>query len=618
MSNDTLQGGNGDDTIFGGVGDDVLGGGEGNDSIAGEDGNDTLSGGNGNDLLNGGSGLDLLVGGEGRDTIDGGSNFDTVDYSAQSTGVSVNLFNGTAITGGELNSSYFYVGGALEDTISNVENVIGSSFGDRIIAGSTSSALTGGDGDDFLFALSGNDSLSGGSGNDSLSSGRSNDTLDGGAGDDTLLGGTGLDTIIGGTGVDTVSYSDRTGGVSVNLFSNTGVTGGALNSGGFYAGGFVEDQLSSIENITGSAFGDRLVGASGGSVLSGLAGADRISGANGNDTIIGGLGIDTLEGRGGIDTVDYSSFTSGSVNVNLINGTAFSGGTVGSTGFYSGGTAEDILSGFENIIGTSFGDRLIGATTALSVIDGRGGSDAIFTFSSSDLIFGGDGNDTISSAQNFDTIFGGAGDDLINAGTGFDTIDGGTGVDTADYSDRTGGVSVNLIEGVARTAGVLNSSGFYSGGFNEDSLTSIEAVLGSAFDDRLVGLSDAATRLDGRGGNDRISSFAGNDILLGGVGKDTLEGGSGNDQLTGGEDVDTFHFAFGDCLDTITDFEVGLGSGDVVRLAGFGSAFDTFAEVLAAASDNGGNTTIDFGGGDQLVLVGVLVSGLNSDDFLFV
>ena len=42
----------------------------------------------------------------------------------------------------------------------------------------------------------------------------------------------------------------------------------------------------------------------------------------------------------------------------------------------------------------------------------------------------------------------------------------------------------------------------------------------------------------------------------------------------------------------------GAASDDVIALSGFGTAFDTFAEVQAAASDDGsGNTIIDFLGG---------------------
>ena len=55
----------------------------------------------------------------------------------------------------------------------------------------------------------------------------------------------------------------------------------------------------------------------------------------------------------------------------------------------------------------------------------------------------------------------------------------------------------------------------------------------------------------------------------------------------------------------------------MIYISGFGSAFDDFADILAAASDNGVNTTIDLGGGASLTLTGVLAADLHEDDFLF-
>ena len=53
------------------------------------------------------------------------------------------------------------------------------------------------------------------------------------------------------------------------------------------------------------------------------------------------------------------------------------------------------------------------------------------------------------------------------------------------------------------------------------------------------------------------------------------------------------------------------------ELIAFGAAFDTFAEVIAAASGNGTHTTIDFGGGDSIKLLNVVVADLHEDDFIF-
>ncbi len=76
-------------------------------------------------------------------------------------------------------------------------------------------------------------------------------------------------------------------------------------------------------------------------------------------------------------------------------------------------------------------------------------------------------------------------------------------------------------------------------------------------------------------------------------------------------------FALGEDNDIVRDFTPGAASEDVIELVGFGAAFDTFAEVIAAATDDGTNTTIDFGNGDTLTLLNVLVADLHADDFIF-
>ncbi len=463
-----------------------LGGGD--DTLKSGSGADSIVGGHGNDLLEAGEGADSLDGGLGFDSLDGGDGVDAADYSTRSGGVSVNLFSGTATTGGSLNASGFYSGGALEDTLTLIENILGTAFGDRLVGANVASVIHAGGGGDRVSGFAGADLFWGEAGND---------TLEGGDGADTLVGAAGNDSLNGGAGADTIDYSEKTGGVSVNLVNNVVITGGALNAGGFYQGGANEDTLAAIENAIGSAYGDRLVGASAGSFLSGAGGNDRISGVAGADSLHGGSATDTLEGADGADT--------------------------------------------------------------------------------------------------------------LNGGTGYDTLDGGANTDTADYSDRTGGVNINLTNGTGITGGSLNASGTYVGGFTEDSLIAVENVTGSDFGDRLVGVS-AGSRLEGRGGNDNISGLSGADTLVGGAGNDTLGGGAGND---------TFEFASGFGADRITDLAEGAGAGDVIRLVGLGAAFNSFAEVIAAASQSGGDVVFNFGGGNTITVASATVAGFAADDFTF-
>ena len=141
------------DLIGGDTGDNELFGYEGNDTLFAGGGNDRLDGGAGNDTLLGGGGNDVLLGRGGADTIDGGGGNDTVDLNGSGVGVNVNLNTGTNSTG---------------DTITNVENLIGTFGSDLLGGGTEANVFDGGSGNDTLFTSGGNDRLIGGRGNDTL------------------------------------------------------------------------------------------------------------------------------------------------------------------------------------------------------------------------------------------------------------------------------------------------------------------------------------------------------------------------------------------------------------------------------------------------------------------
>ena len=200
-------------------------------------------------------------------TVDGTS--DTADFSALSDTVVLSLETGTGTLDGE------------DIAVGNIEHIKGGSVADT---------LKGDSGDNTLIGLSGNDQLFGGDGVDILRGGADNDILEGGA-------GTG-DTLDGGGGIDTASYAsseDKEGdgtGVTVNLAT--------LGASGDDATG---DSLSSIENITGSIFNDKLTG---------NRKANTLKGGDGKDTLLGGLGDDTLEGgEGGTSGIGNSEQLTG-------------------------------------------------------------------------------------------------------------------------------------------------------------------------------------------------------------------------------------------------------------------------------------------------------------------
>ena len=139
----------------------------------------------------------------GNDALDGGADSDTASYAGATGAVTAYLWNGQ-VTGAD-----------GTDTLTSIENLIGSGFNDRLDGTNTANSLDGGAGADNVYAY---------------------------AGDDTLTGGAGNDTLDGGADADTASYADATGSVTVYLW------------GGQATGADGTDTLGSIENLMGSGF----------------------------------------------------------------------------------------------------------------------------------------------------------------------------------------------------------------------------------------------------------------------------------------------------------------------------------------------------------------------------
>lgn len=163
---------------------------------------------------------------------------------------------------------------------------------------------------DYLFGTDHNDVLFGYGAQMRGASAVQDDNLWGFGGDDFLDGGAGWNHLYGGAGSDTSSYATASSGVVVDLSAlHTDPEGGEayalarttyFNQNG--QGGDAVDYLYSIENIVGSAHGDRITGSHGANRLDGGEGDDFIFGRQGRDTLIGGGGSDTLQGGPGADT----------------------------------------------------------------------------------------------------------------------------------------------------------------------------------------------------------------------------------------------------------------------------------------------------------------------------
>ncbi len=574
------------------------------DRLAGFFGNDTISGYAGKDRLEGWSGDDWLIGGAGNDVLDGGIGFDWSDYRDASAAVSVNLATGKSS------------GGDGKDSLINIEGIRGSSYSDN---------LTGDTFDNFLRGGLGNDVLDGGAGSDwadyreatgsvtvDLVTGRSTgadgtdtltniekirggafaDILTGDNNDNWLQGRAGNDTLDGGRGNDWADYRDANAAVTANLVD------------GISSGGDGNDTLRNIEGIRGSSYSDNLTG-------------DTF-----DNFLRGGLGNDVLDGGAGYDWAEYRE-ASAAVMVNLLTGTS------------SGGDGVDTLKNIERIIGSIYNDTLTGdqnenflrGGAGDDVLDGgAGASDAAdyrnatgsVTVSLADgLSSGADGNDTLTNIERIigsdysDLLTGDLNNNSLRGGLGNDTLNGGLGNDAAEYRNATGGVTVNLLDGVS------------SGADGNDSLISIERISGSDFADTLTGDGND-NRLEGRAGNDALnggggfdtvsysgatgavtvnlangsstgaddndtlSNFEGirgsdfNDTLTGNGSDNQLEGGLGNDSLFGGNGNDTYLFTEGAAgNDTISD---SGGANDVLSWNGL--SLKTYREFTRGGSQN--------------------------------
>ena len=380
-------------------------------------GADVINGSTGNDVLLGFAGNDILNGGAGNDKLNGGDGSDTATYASAAAAVVVSLANSAAQN----------TGGAGTDTLISIENLVGSKYGDTLTGNTGNNLFTGGAGNDVINGgdgvdtasyvgatvgvrvslaltsaqntlgagtdtLTGIENLSGSALADTLTGNSGANALLGLGGNDVLNGGAGNDVLDGGLGVDTASYAGAAAGVTVNLATTT-----AQNTLG--AG---TDLLREIENLIGSSRDDTLTGNAA------------------NNSINGGAGNDKLNGAGGIDTVSYAG-AGAAVTVTLASTAAQN----------TGGAGTDTLSNFENLAGSSFGDKLTGNGSANS-------------------IFGGGGNDILSGGAGADRFYF---DTAPNASTNRDTI--------LDFNPADDGIYLkkSVFAGVA-SLGTLNAAAF--------------------------------------------------------------------------------------------------------------------------------------------------------------
>jgi Ca2+-binding RTX toxin-like protein len=294
----------------------------------------------------------LLASKPGNDTLTGTpSNNDTATYASATAAVTVSL---------NLSTQQNTIGAGL-DTITKIENLIGSVFADNLTGNSANNILEGKGGNDTLRGWSGADMMIGGLGNDTyfvenvgdvvteklnegtdtvssrltytlpanvenliltgtgtingtgnsqsniihgnnaanqLNGGDGNDTLNGGAGDDTLTGWSGADTMIGGLGNDTY-FVENVGDVVTEKFNEgTDTVSSRLT---YTLPANVENlTLTGTSTVNGTGNGQA-------NVIIGNNVSNQLSGGVGNDTLDGGLGANKLTGGSGNDNFKFTT-----------------------------------------------------------------------------------------------------------------------------------------------------------------------------------------------------------------------------------------------------------------------------------------------------------------------
>ena len=392
-------------------------------------------------------------------------------------------------------------------------------------------------------------------------------------------------------GGDSLASSSGVFGDYVELVSGTSIGGNDTITVGARA---VAGDFSIVHSGAGSVGGDDQI------VISKLSANSDLGNLTYGDaqTVAGSL-------FGGNDLIDFrATDLTGFASTIVIGGDV---GAVASTGA--------LVAGNDTIHGSALADQIAGDYF----------SNSGFVEGGKDRLFGYGGNDTISGNEGRDQLFGGDGDDSLNGGLDGDIIDGGIGND-----NMTGDTGNDIMTGGDGNDTMIAGSGSdtVDGGIGDDAAdagagadvmiggTGKDGLFGGTGNDSISGDAGNDT-LQGGDGADTMLGGAGFDLLLGGNDNDFLDGGASNDNLFGNAGVDTFNFAIGGGTDTIRDMVAGVGLNDVIRLEGFGTAFDTFAEVMAAATDNGTDTTINFGGGNVLIIQNVTVAQFNTDDFIF-
>ncbi|MGO4387392.1 cadherin domain-containing protein [Microvirga sp. 2YAF29] len=583
LGNDTLDGGDGDDIIDGGAGRDRMDGGFGDDVYYVDDftdivveeigaGKDTvyasssydmtyrdnieyligvgsddialtgnvldnvIKGNAGNNRLDGTFGSDTLIGGAGNDTyVVRDSYLFPIPLDPKDAYITIreDADNG-------IDTILTELGGYLPDHVENMRALNPrSTLPMELMGNNLSNHLVGNDGDNYLFT-----------GRDSTFT--SQDTLEGGKGNDVYY------VVYPNNAIIVEKRGEGTDTVQIELGTFT------LNEG-------AEIELIRVTGAYSEKYKPVVTGNSWNQTIEGTNGADILDGGGGRDTLIGSWGADTYHVRSlddviveidpypqeayrEIDTIiahlDYTLRSEVSIEIlraddeagslsltGNFNANTLVGNDSGNT--LAGGGGLDTLKGGEgndrfevdtdDVVEDAGGrDTLVAMVSGVYTLAGGiengvagAGIDGIQLIGNgsanllagnilSNALSGESGDDDLRGREGDDVLSGGEGDDVLEGGAGADQLIGGAGIDTAVYADAKTKLTISLDDTTRNTGEAAG-----------DTFSSIENIIGSDYDDVLIGSNGAANTLSGGLGDDTLIGMGGNDVLKGGGGQNT-------------------------------------------------------------------------------------------------
>ncbi|MFK7941751.1 MAG: hypothetical protein AB8B85_02375, partial [Paracoccaceae bacterium] len=525
------------------------------DNLTGDNGANAIRGLDSADDIDGGGGADTIIGGEGGDTIEGGSGIDWASYEESDAAVDIDL--------NDLSGPNGSGGHATGDTVTGVENLLGSGFADTLLGNSSNNII-----DPGLRLSGGTEIIQGRAGTDTLQLNRSDNS-------------SGMTFVFSG----------------IPILFNFDVFEGSSGTASYET-----DGIEQIFVTTGSG-NDTIIGATLANPTTNLLdGDDIVNSGSGNDIIGVGLGRDIVVAGAGDDTVFRSSagvetfIIDGGVGVDTLNG-VFAEET------------RDIVLISTSLTDTDFNQELFlddgavirGFEVYQGVITGSGNDELVQEGEIDNIFTTGDGADFVK--VNF-------GDNILAGGES--TGDAGPDVDVLemDFSSAPTGANIEAtFNSDVVPQGIVV---YFDAPFQEAGLTIYQdferlILTGSSGNDFIEGISpneDLVTEGDvlrGRGGDDEIFGGGADDSLQGGLGNDVLYGGSGDDLLRGGVsngvlEIDELTgdsgadiFRLGDA--TGSDYGLGDGTGDFALILDYDPTEGDTIELAGAITDYSASRT---------------------------